>query len=154
MSNIRTGSADEIAAVAIGGVVGALARAGISALVPHADAAAWPWATFATNLLGCLLLGVLLDAIDSRHETWTLTNPRRAHLARPLLASGVLGGFTTFSTFSVEAYGLMRAGAAGSALLYAVASVVLGVLMVLVGRTLGSVVFGAARIDLFEDEAL
>ena len=48
----------------------------------------------------------------------------------------------------------MRAGAAGSALLYAVASVVLGVLMVLVGRTLGSVVFGAARIDLFEDEAL
>ena len=154
MSNIRTVSADEIAAVAIGGVVGALARAGISALVPHSDAAAWPWATFATNLLGCLLLGVLLDAIDSRHETWTRTNPRRARLARPLLASGVLGGFTTFSTFSVEALGLMRAGAGGSALLYAVASVVLGVLMVLVGRALGSVVFGAAEIDLFEDEVL
>jgi CrcB protein len=145
---------DELAAVAVGGAAGALARAGISTLVPHTDTAAWPWATFATNLLGCLVLGVVLDWVDSRHGAWTLTRPRWARLARPLLASGVLGGFTTFSTFSVETYGLMRSGAAGSALLYAVASVVLGLGLVVAGRAIGSAAFGAAPLDLREDEEL
>lgn len=145
---------DELAAVAVGGAAGALARAGISTLVPHTDTAAWPWATFATNLLGCLVLGVVLDWVDSRHGAWTLARPRWARLARPLLASGVLGGFTTFSTFSVETYGLMRSGAAVSALLYAVASVVLGLALVVTGRAIGSAAFGSAPLDLREDEEL
>jgi len=151
---VSTVRADEVVAVAVGGVIGALARAGISTAVPHPGAAAWPWATFVTNLLGCLVLGVLLDAVDSRHGTWTLTHPRRARLARPLLASGVLGGFTTFSTFSVESYGLLRSGAVGPAVLYAVASVVLGVALVMLGRALGSALFGPAPLDLLQDEAL
>ena len=146
--------ADELAAVAVGGVVGALARALVSAAVPHHDAGSWPWATFATNLLGCLLLGVLLEWVDARHPVWTSSHPRRARLARPLLASGVLGGFTTFSTFSVEVVTMTRAGSGATAVAYAAASVVLGVALVLTGRALGSVVVGRVPFDLAEDEAL
>ena len=135
-------------------MAGALARAAISAAVPHRDAAAWPWATFTTNLVGCLLLGVLLDWVDARHPIWSTTHPRRARLVRPLLASGVLGGFTTFSTFSVEVVRMSRAGSAGTAVAYAVASVALGVTLVVAGRALGSSMFGAAELDLADDEAL
>lgn len=146
--------ADEVAAVALGGVVGALARAGISTAVPHPDRAAWPWATFLTNLLGCLLLGVVLDWVDSRHDGWTVVHPRRARLARPLLASGVLGGFTTFSTLSVETYGLLASGEVLAGAGYAVASAVLGVALVAAGRSLGAAVAGPAALDLREDEDL
>ena len=145
---------DEVVAVALGGVVGALARFAVSTAVPHSDRAAWPWATFVTNLLGCLLLGVVLDWVDNRHEAWRTIHPRRARLARPLLASGVLGGFTTFSTLSLETYGLLDTGHAGAAFGYAAGSVLLGVAMVVVGRALGAAVFGAAPLDLREDEAL
>jgi CrcB protein len=145
---------DELVVVAVGGAVGALARAAISTAVPHPDRASWPWATFLTNLLGCLLLGVVLDWVDSRSVGWVGAHPRRARLARPLLASGVLGGFTTFSTFSVESYLLARSGSAGLAVLYAVASAMLGVALVLVGRRAGAAVFGSAAPDLAEDEAL
>jgi CrcB protein len=146
--------ADELAAVAVGGVVGALARAAISAAVPRHDLASWPWATFTTNLVGCLLLGLLLDWVDARHGVWSATHPRRARLARPLLASGVLGGFTTFSTFSVEVVTMTRAGSGTAAVTYAVTSVVLGVALVLAGRALGSSVLGRVELDLTEDEAL
>lgn len=146
--------ADEVAAVAVGGVVGSLARLGLSVAVPHPSAGAWPWATFATNLLGCLLLGVLLDWVDHRAPEWKALHPRRTRLLRPLLASGVLGGFTTFSTFSVETYGLLDAGALGAGVGYAVSSVVLGVALVLAGRAVGARAFGPAPFDLVEDEAL
>jgi CrcB protein len=154
LARTSAGRIDEVAAVALGGMVGALARAGISAALPHSDRAAWPWATFVTNLLGCLLLGVVLDWVDNRHEQWKQVHPRRARLARPLLASGVLGGFTTFSTFSVETYGLLDAGHAGAAVAYAVGSVLLGVAMVVAGRAFGTAAFGAAPLDLREDEVL
>jgi CrcB protein len=151
---VTTPRPDELAAVAVGGVVGALGRAGISLLAPHDQLASWPWATFATNLLGCLLLGVLLDWVDARHEDWTRTRPRWARLSRPLLASGVLGGFTTFSTFAVETWLLVDRGSTAIAIAYVVASVVLGVGAVLLGRTLASRAFGAAPLDLEADEAL
>ena len=122
--------------------------------MPHHDAAAWPWATFVTNLLGCLVLGVVLDWVDNRHEGWKALHPRRSQLMRPFLASGVLGGFTTFSTFSVESYGLLDSGHVATAVAYAVGSVLLGVAMVLAGRALGAAVFGAAPLDVREDEDL
>jgi len=145
---------DEVAAVAVGGVVGALARAGISAALPHPSVSTWPWATFLTNLVGCVLLGVLLDWADHRAPEWKALHPRRARLVRPLLASGVLGGFTTFSTFSVETYGLLSSGAVSAGCVYAVASVLLGVAFVLAGRMMGAAIFGPAPLDLLEDEAL
>jgi CrcB protein len=145
---------DELLAVAVGGAVGALARYAISLGLPHDDRAAWPWATFVTNLVGCLALGVLLDWVDARHDRWSASHPRRARLARPLLAGGVLGGFTTFSTFSVETVGLVEAGQAVAATAYVVLSVLLGGLLVLLGRAVGAAAFGAARVDVRSDEDL
>jgi CrcB protein len=144
---------DEVAAVAVGGVIGALARAAVSYAVPH-EPSAWPWATFAVNLLGCLALGLVLAWVDARHGLWSQERPRRARLARPFLASGVLGGFTTFSTFSVEAVRLIETGHAASAVGYALSSAVLGVLLVLVGRALGAAVVGPSPVSLREDEEL
>jgi CrcB protein len=146
--------ADELGAVAVGGVVGALGRAWISVAVPRGDESSWPWATFVTNMLGCLLLGVLLDWVAVRHDSWSLTHPRRARLARPLLASGVLGGFTTFSTFSVEVRGMLAVGAVGTAVLYAVSSVVVGVALVMAGRLLAGAAVGRADVDVRADEDL
>jgi CrcB protein len=145
---------DELLVVAVGGAVGALARYAISVGVPHDDTGAWPWATFLTNLAGCLALGVLLVWVDDRHDGWTSTHPRRARLARPLLASGVLGGFTTFSTFSVEAVAMVDAGRGLAATSYVVLSVLLGVLCVLLGRALGTAAFGPAAYDVRSDEDL
>ncbi|MFN8167608.1 MAG: fluoride efflux transporter CrcB [Candidatus Nanopelagicales bacterium] len=150
----RAFGADELGAVAVGGVLGALARWAIAEALPRSDAGAWPWATFLTNLLGCLALGLLLAWVESRHDLWARTRPRRARLARPLLASGVLGGFTTFSTFSVETVELVDAGRAVAAVAYVALSVLLGVLLVLVGRAVGGAASGGSVHDVREDEDL
>jgi CrcB protein len=150
----RAVAGDEVLAVAVGGVLGALARYGVSVAVPHDQPAAWPWATFVVNLLGCLALGVVLDVVDARTPGWREAGLSRARLARPFLASGVLGGFTTFSTFSLEAARMVDAGAAGAAAAYAVSSAVLGVLLVLAGRRIGALVAGPAPMRLGEDEDL
>jgi CrcB protein len=146
--------ADELAAVAFGGIVGALARAGIGVVIPHTDPGSWPWATFITNLLGCLVLGVVLAYADGRHERWLATAPHKARLIRPLLATGVLGGFTTFSTFSVEVVRLIRADQLGLAVLYALGSVVLGILIFAFARSVAAGWFGSTSVDLLADEEL
>jgi CrcB protein len=116
-----------VAAVAVGGALGAEARYGLALVLPH-PAGAWPWSTLATNVSGCVLIGVLLVLITER---W------RAHpLARPLLAVGVLGGYTTFSTFAVDAVLMARAGAVGPAVGYLLATPVLAVLGVAAGALL------------------
>ena len=90
-----------VAAVAAGGVLGALARYGTGLALPSAPGT-FPLATFLVNVLGCLLMGVLIV---------TITELRQAHpLVRPFLGTGVLGGFTTFSTYAVDAQGLLRTG--------------------------------------------
>jgi CrcB protein len=73
---------------------------------------------------------------------------------RPFLAAGVLGGFTTFSTFSVEAFGMLRAHAVVPGLAYAVSSVLLGVACVVLGRAVGAAAFGPSALDLLGDEDL
>jgi CrcB protein len=150
----RAVAGDEVLAVAVGGVLGALARYAVSVAVPHDQPAAWPWATFVVNLLGCLVLGVVLDVVDARTPRWRDAGLARARLARPFLAGGILGGFTTFSTFSLEAARMVDAGAAGAAAAYAVSSAVLGVLLVLGGRRLGALVAGPSPMRLGEDEDL
>jgi CrcB protein len=82
-----------LGAIALGGAMGALARYGVGEAMPH-RAGAFPWATFLINVSGCLLIGVLLVMI---------TEVRTVHpLSRPFLGTGVLGGFTTFSTFAID----------------------------------------------------
>lgn len=82
-----------LGAIAAGGVLGGLARAGVQAAFPYAPTG-FPWATFGINLTGCLLIGVLMAVIGARP-----VHP----LVRPFLGVGVLGGFTTFSAYAVDA---------------------------------------------------
>jgi CrcB protein len=153
-SHTQPAGPDELAAVAVGGVVGAFARAGISVALPHPHPDSWPSATFLTNVLGCLILGLVLAFVDARHLRWSTTAPRRARLARPFLATGVLGGFTTFSTFSVEVVQMVRAGSVVVAAIYVLASVIIGIAAFVVGRDVGSHWFGRSAINLPADEEL
>ncbi|MBM0229681.1 CrcB family protein, partial [Micromonospora sp. ATA51] len=101
-----------LGAIAAGGVLGALARAGIQAAFPHPPTG-FPWATFGINVTGCLLIGALMAVLRARP----------AHpLVRPFLGVGVLGGFTTFSAYAVDAQRAVAAGAAGTALAYLAAT--------------------------------
>ncbi|NJP34439.1 FluC/FEX family fluoride channel [Micromonospora thermarum] len=113
-----------LGAVAAGGALGALARAGVSAALPPGPTG-FPWATFAVNLSGCLLIGVLM-AVLARHG-----GPA---LARPFLGVGMLGGYTTFSTYAVEAHHLVVAGAPATALAYLAATLVGALLAVWAGH--------------------
>jgi CrcB protein len=78
-----------LAAVSLGGMVGALARAGLAAAWPGPHSS-FPWATWVTNLTGCLLIGALM--VVAHHRP----------LLRAFLGVGVLGGYTTFSAYAVE----------------------------------------------------
>lgn len=104
-----------LAAIAVGGALGASARYGVGLALPH-RADAWPWATLLVNVSGCLAIGVLMVLIT---EVWV------AHrLVRPFLGVGLLGGYTTFSTYAGEAQQLILAGRPGPALGYLAATVV------------------------------
>lgn len=114
-----------LAVIALGGGLGALARYGMAQLMPTRPGH-FPWGTFTTNVVGCFLIGVLMVLIT---DVWS------AHrLVRPFLGVGILGGFTTFSTYAVETRGLLQPGTVGLAFLYlggtliaAMAAVVAGV---------------------------
>ncbi|SCX42948.1 CrcB protein [Klenkia marina] len=114
--------------VALGGVLGALSRWGVSLGLPHTPGT-WPWATVTVNLTGCLVIGGLLAVLLARY-------PGHPWL-RPFLATGVLGGYTTFSTFAVDVVQLVEAGRAGVAVAYLLVSVLGGLLAVVAGLLLG-----------------
>jgi CrcB protein len=103
-----------VIAVAIASSVGGLARYGLSSVV-HGDEL--PWATMAINVAGSFLLGALVVL----PADWISDQTRTA------LGVGLLGGFTTFSTFSVQAFLDLEAGEPARAALYVTASVVLGI---------------------------
>lgn len=85
-----------------------------------------PWATLAVNLVGCFLLGLLLARLGGQGGRWLL-----------FLGPGLLGGFTTFSSFGHELVVLLRDGRVGVAVGYALSSLILGVLAALAGALLG-----------------
>lgn len=109
---------------AVGGAMGALARAGVAEAVPRAPGD-WPWATLAVNLIGCLLLGALLAALAVRRPD--------AERVQVFLGPGVLGGFTTYSAFALEVTDLIASGRPVAAAAYVAVSVVGGVLAVALG---------------------
>ena len=111
------------AVVSLGGALGALARWGVGLFAPTPHGA-FPLATFAINVVGCALLGALVVAAQ---------RPGTSPLARPFLGTGVLGGFTTFSAYAVDTDGLASAGVAGTAVLYAVGTLVVAVIAAWVG---------------------
>jgi CrcB protein len=120
-------------AAAVGGALGALARWGVARALPHSPGT-WPVATLVVNLTGCLLIGVLFAVLLVRFPA--------SPWLRPFLATGVLGGYTTYSTFAVDVVQLADAGAWGTAVGYLLASVAGGVLAVAAGLLLGRSVAG------------
>jgi CrcB protein len=121
-----------VALVAAGGAVGSCLRYAVGLALPHEDGG-WPWSTFAVNLLGAFLLGWLLEALGRRGpETLRL---RRVRLG---LGTGVLGGFTTYSSLALDVVGLADDGAWGVAIGYAAATLLLGACAALAGVILGS----------------
>ena len=114
----------DIIIVGIGSGIGGICRYLISLLANHTGNG-FPWATFAVNVAGCLLIGIL----------WGLTT-RFQHLSPTfslLLMAGFCGGFTTFSTFSKEALTMLQTNNYLLCLLYVVGSVVLGIMAVGLG---------------------
>ncbi|MFF1695615.1 fluoride efflux transporter CrcB [Streptomyces sp. NPDC058257] len=98
-----------VAVVAVGGAIGASARYGASLIWPTAPAA-FPTATLLVNVVGCAVMGVFMVI---------LTEMRTPHrLLRPFFGTGVLGGFTTFSTYAVDIERLVERGHARTGLAY------------------------------------
>ena len=113
--------------VAVGGAVGAVARYGVGLGAARLFGLAFPWGTLAVNIVGGLAMGLLAAKTAPEQEALRLA-----------LGVGVLGGFTTFSAFSLETVRLME-HQPGLAMLYAAASVVLSVGACWVGLSLGRV---------------
>lgn len=93
---------------------------------------AFPWGTLAVNLLGCLGIGAL-TGLAGGDRGWFTDN------VRSLLVTGLLGGFTTFSAFGNETISLFRNGDTLTAILYVLASVLIGLAAVWTGYKLGTV---------------
>ncbi|MFJ2933909.1 fluoride efflux transporter CrcB [Streptomyces sp. NPDC087219] len=104
-----------VGVVAAGGALGASARYGAGLLWP-APEGAFPWTTFTVNVAGCALLGVLMVLVTERPTEWSTAPPHP--LLRPFLGTGFCGGFTTFSTYSLETERLLSAGDPTRGLLY------------------------------------
>ncbi len=113
-----------LGAVAAGGALGAAARYGLAQLVPLARHT-FPWATWLTNVSGSFALGLLVVVLVDRYP------PSR--FLRPLLATGFLGAYTTYSTFAVQANQLIGEGRAGLAASYVGASLAGGLIAGAVG---------------------
>jgi len=115
--------------VAAGGATGAVARYLLGVQAMRALGGGWPYGTFAANLLGGFLMGVLAGVLALRggadQEKW-----------RVLLGVGVLGGFTTFSAYSLEVALMIERRAYGQAAVYSLGSVVLSVLALFAGLIL------------------
>jgi CrcB protein len=111
----------ELAAIFVGGFLGAIARLGLVEALPPRPGA-WPWATFAVNVAGAFALGYLTTRLQERL-------PLSAY-RRPFLGTGACGALTTFSTMQLELLDMLDHGAGGLAAGYAAASLATGFLAV------------------------
>jgi CrcB protein len=112
-------------AVAVGGALGAAARYGASLIWPE-PAGRFPWTTFGVNVLGSFALGLVIATLG------------HSAMARAFLGTGVLGGFTTFSTFAWQAEHLLRQDQAGLAFAYLAGSVLSGLFAAWLGLRAGT----------------
>ncbi len=123
----------ELAAIFLGGAIGASARTSLVEAAPT-TAGHWPWVTFGVNIVGCLLLGYFVTRLQERL-------PISAY-RRPLLGTGLCGALTTFSTFQLDLLHLLDHHAYGLGALYLAGSVIAGFL----GVALGTAVVRRARL--------
>lgn len=115
--------------VGLGGGIGSIARYCCQRWFNLQLAQGFPWGTFAVNITGCFLIGIFwglsFKSLENQ-ETWKL-----------LLMTGLCGGFTTFSAFTLEGIGLIKDQKLGLFLLYAAGSVILGLLATWFGMKVG-----------------
>ncbi|MFI5914266.1 fluoride efflux transporter FluC [Dactylosporangium sp. NPDC051541] len=126
-AELRRHPAPVLLAIAAGGVCGALARYGVAQAWPHTRGG-FPWSTLVINVTGCFLIGVLMVIVTE------VATERR--LLRPFAGVGVLGGYTTFSTYAVDIHQTAAAGAPLTALAYLAVTAVGALLAVWAGSAL------------------
>lgn len=116
--------------IGLGGGLGAILRYLLGGLVQHwTNSASFPYGTLAVNILGCFMIGLLGHLGEARGAF----SPE----GRLLVFTGILGGFTTFSSFGFETLGLARAGLGAAALGNVAANMLLSLAAVWAGRALG-----------------
>ncbi|MFF3487822.1 fluoride efflux transporter CrcB [Streptomyces sp. NPDC002701] len=130
------GQGPAVAVVAAGGAAGASARYGAALLWPT-QTGGFPWTTFWVNVAGCFVIGVFMVVVT---DVWA------AHpLVRPFFGTGVLGGFTTFSTYAVDLRELIADGRPRTALAYLAATLLAALAAVWLAVTLTRVLAGRRR---------
>ena len=115
-----------LAAIYVGGVLGALARVGLAQATPHGPGG-WPWGTFAVNMAGALLLGYFFARLRDHPED---------SLVHPFLTTGICGTLTTFSTVQLELFEMVDGGHLAIAAAYLAATLAAGFLCVRAGIAL------------------
>jgi CrcB protein len=118
-------------AVALGGAVGAVARHWMTSVIRVSGLHEFPLAIFVVNTIGCFAIGLLAGLLASARVTMGETG-------RTFLAVGVLGGFTTFSSFSLDTFTLLRSGQTALGVLNACGQVGAGLVALWVGYTAGT----------------
>ena len=121
---VRLPAPRNIGLVAAGGAIGTAARVAVGVALPTAEGG-WPWATMTANVSGALLLGLVLGAARDAAVV--------GRWVRPLVGTGIIGGYTTLSTLSVETLQLTAGGRLSTAVAYAVASAAGGLAAVWLG---------------------
>lgn len=119
--------------IALGGALGSALRHLTNQAALRLFGAQFPFGTFTVNLLGSLLMGLLVELVARRFDASTEL--------RLFIATGVLGGYTTFSAFSLDTIALFERGEIGLAALYVVATVALGLIGLAGGLYLGRTIF-------------
>jgi fluoride exporter len=115
-----------LVAIYLGGMIGALARVGLAEAAPHGTGS-WPWATFAVNMVGALLLGYFFARLRDHPQDG---------LAHPFLTTGICGTLTTFATLQLELFEMVDRGHLGLAAGYVFVTLIAGYLCVRLGVAL------------------
>lgn len=122
--------------ITVGGAVGALLRYWVSGLAHRAFGSSFPWGTLGVNLIGSLVIGFFWGMFESVVVSQNV---------RILIFIGVLGSFTTFSTFSLESFHLLREGEYNLFLMNVIASFLLGIALVFIGYFISQYLFALIR---------
>lgn len=128
--------ADILALISVGGAIGSLGRWGLGEIASH-ESGGFAVSTFVVNVSGAFLLGLLMAFMVDVLAT--------TRLVRPFLAIGILGGWTTFSTYMLDTHAMLAAGAVREALVgYLMGTLVVGIVAVWIGLVTGRLLIVAA----------
>ena len=122
--------------VALGGAFGASGRYGLGLWIDRVSGSDFPYGTMSANILGSFAMGLLV--------AWLALKGAGSESARLFIGVGLLGGFTTFSSFSLDAINLVRDKGISPFLTYVLSSVVISLLAIAVGLWLGRKALGGA----------